>query len=119
MNPRWRLAAPFLFAAAIVYILDLDALSLGASLGVAGFIALLLAGRPVSIRLGALALGGAFSLGLSAAIFSALLGQSVREMVATGSSPVGVLLSIGTLLLGVFGILCVLWGAFAGRRHSR
>jgi len=41
----------------------------------------------------------------------------VREMVATGSSPVGTLLSIATLLLGAFGLLCVFWGAIAGRRE--
>jgi hypothetical protein len=117
MNSRWRLAAPFLVAAAIVYIVDLDALALGAALGVAGFVALLLAGRPVPLRLGALALGGAFSLGLSAAIFSALLGQPVLEMVATGSSAVGVLLGVGAVLLGAFGLLCVLWAALAGRRE--
>jgi len=117
MDPRWRIAAPFLVAAALVYIFDLGALALGAALGVAAFIALLLAGRPVSVKLGALALGGAFALGLSAAIFSALLGQSVREMVATGSNPVGVLLGISALLLGAFGVLCLLWGAFAGRRE--
>ena len=89
MNSRWRLAAPFLVAAAIVYIVDL----------------------------GALALGGAFSLGLSAAIFSALLGQPVLEMVAAGSSAVGVLLGVGAVLLGAFGLLCVLWAALAGRRE--
>jgi hypothetical protein len=116
MNSRWRLAAPFLVAAAIVYILDLGALSLGAALGLAAFIALLLAERPVSVKLGALALGGAFALGLSAAIFSALLGQSVREMAASLSSPVGVLLAIGSLLLAVLGVLSVIWGALTASR---
>jgi len=115
MNSRWRIAAPFLVAAAIVYILDLGALSLGAALGLAAFVALLLAERPVSVKLGALALGGAFALGLSAAIFSALLGQSVREMAASQSSLVGVLLAIGALLLAVLGGLCVVWGALSGR----
>ncbi len=116
MNSRWRLAAPFVVAAAIVYLLDLDLLTLGAALGVAAFIALLLGRRPVSIRLGALALGGAFAVGLSAAIFSALLGQSVREMVASLSSPVGVLLAIGSLLLAVLGLLSVIWGALTAQR---
>lgn len=117
MSSRWRIAAPFLAAAAVVYLFDLGPLALGAALGVAAFAAVLLAGRPVSVKLGALALGGAFALGLTAAIFSGLLGQSVREMVATGSSPVGTLLSIATLLLGAFGLLCVFWGAIAGRRE--
>ncbi len=117
MNLRWPIAAPFLVAAALVYIFDLGALALGASLGVGAFVAMLLAERPVSVKLGALALGGAFALGLSAAIFSALLGQSVREMVATGSNPVGVLLGISTLVLGAFGLLCLVWGALAGRRE--
>lgn len=113
-SARWRIGAPFLVAAAFVYLFDLGALSLGAALGVASFVALLLAHRPVTIKLGALALGGAFALGLSAAIFSALLGQSVREMAATFSNPVGVLLAIGALLLGAFGALCVVWGAVSG-----
>jgi hypothetical protein len=117
MISRWHLAAPFIVAAALVYLFDLGALALGAALGAGAFVSMLLAQRPVSIKLGALALGGAFALGLSAAIFSALLGQSVREMVATGSSPVGLLLSVATLLLGAFGLLCVLWGAIAGRRE--
>ena len=116
MNSLWRIAAPFLVAAALVYVLDLGVLALGAALGVAAFVALLLAQRPVSIKLGALALGGAFSLGLSAAIFSALLGQSVREMATSLSNPVGVLLAIGSLLLAVLGGMCVLWGALTMRR---
>ncbi|MCU0764653.1 MAG: hypothetical protein MUF32_01165 [Burkholderiaceae bacterium] len=113
MSSRRHLAAPFLAAAALAYILDLGALSLGAALGVAAFAALLLAGRPASARLGALALAGAFSLGLSAAIFSALLGQSVRDMAATASSPVGVTLAVGALMLGVFGLLCLAWALLA------
>ncbi len=116
MNSRWRIAAPFLVAAAIVYILDLGALSLGAALGLAAFVALLIAERPVSVKLGALALGGAFALGLSAAIFSALLGQSVREMAASQSSLVGVLLAIGALLLAVLGVLSVIWGVLTAQR---
>jgi hypothetical protein len=115
MPSRWAIALPFAVAAAVVYVLDLGALALGGALGVAAFIALLLARRPVSVRLGALALGGAFALGLSAAIFSALLGQSVREMAATGTSAVGVLLAVAALLLGALGVLCVLWGAVGGR----
>ncbi len=114
---RWRIAFPFLLALALVYLFDLGVLALGLALGVASFIALLLARRPVSIKLGALALGGAFALGLSAAIFSALLGQSVREMAASQSNAVGVLLSIATVLLGAFGVLCILWGALNGQRE--
>jgi hypothetical protein len=116
MMARWRIAAPFLAAAAVVYLFDLGPLSLGATLGVAAFAALLLAGRPVSVKLGALALAAAFALGLTAAIFSALLGQSVREMAASQSNPVGVLLAIASLLLAVMGGLCVVWGAIAPRR---
>lgn len=116
MDPRWRIAGPFFLAAAVVYILDLGALSLGGALGVAAFVALLLAQRPVSIKLGALALAGAFALGLSASIFSALLGQSVREMAASLSNPVGVLLAIASLLLAVMGGLCVVWGALRAKR---
>lgn len=116
MDARARLALPILVAAALVYLLDLGALALGSALGVAAFVALLLARRPVSVKLGALALAGAFALGLSAAIFSALLGQSVREMVANYSNPVGVLLAVASLLLAVFGALAVLWGAASGRR---
>lgn len=112
---RGRIAAPFLIAAALVYLFDLGALALGGALGLAAFAALLLARRPVSVKLGALALGGAFALGLSAAILSALLGQSVREMSASLSNPVGVLLAIGALLLAVFGTLCVVWGALSER----
>jgi hypothetical protein len=116
MSSRWRVALPYLLALAIVYLFDLGVLTLGIALGLASFVALLLAHRPVSIKLGALALGGAFALGLTAAIFSALLGQSVREMAASGSNPVGVLLSIAALLLATFGFLCVLWGALNGQR---
>lgn len=116
MSSRWRVALPYLLALAVVYLFDLGVLTLGIALGVASFVALLLAQRPVSIKLGALALGGAFALGLTAAIFSALLGQSVREMAASGSNPVGILLSIGSLLLATFGFLCVLWGALSGQR---
>jgi hypothetical protein len=115
MHRGWPIALPFLVAAALVYILDLGALTLGAALGVAAFIALLLARRPVSVKLGTLALGGAFALGLSAAIFSALLGQSVLEMTASLSSPVGVLLAVGALLLAVLGLLSVVWGALTAR----
>jgi hypothetical protein len=117
LSNRWRLVAPFLVAAALVYVFDLGALALGAALGVAAFVALQLAQRPVSIKLGALALGGAFALGLTAAIFSALLGQSVREMAASHSNPVGVLLAIGSLLLAVLGGLCVVWAAVSARRE--
>jgi hypothetical protein len=116
MHAGWRIALPFLVAAALVCILDLGALALGGALGLAAFVALLIAGRPVSVKLGALALGAAFALGLSAAIFSALLGQSVRDMAASFSSGVGVLLAVGALLLAVFGGLCIVWGALAGRR---
>lgn len=117
MQPGWWIALPFLLAAALVYIFDLGALSLGAALGVAAFAALLIGRRPVSVKLGALALGGAFALGLSAAIFSALLGQSVREMAASFSSAVGVALAVGALLLAVLGGLCIIWGSLAGRRN--
>lgn len=117
MRSGWHGALPFLVAAALAYVLDLGALALGAALGLAAFVALLIAGRPVSVKLGALALGGAFALGLSAAIFSALLGQSVREMAASLSSFVGVLLAIGALMLAVFGGLCVVWGSLSGRRE--
>jgi hypothetical protein len=117
MSARWRIALPFLLAAALVYLFDLGVLALGVALGVAAFVSLLLAGRPVSITLGALALAGAFALGLSAAILSALLGQSVREMAASASSPVGTLLAAGSLSLACLGLLCVLWGAIAGRRE--
>lgn len=117
MTTRWHIALPYLAALAFVYLFDLGALTLGVALGIASFVALLLARRPVSVKLGALALAGAFALGLSAAVFSALLGQSVREMAASHSNPVGVLLSIATLLLGAFGALCVLWGALNGRRE--
>jgi hypothetical protein len=116
MTARWRVASPFLVAAALVYVLDLGLLALGAALGAAAFVALLLAQRPVSVKLGALALAAAFALGLTAAIFSALLGQSVREMAASQSNPVGVLLAIASLLLAVMGGLCVVWGAIAPRR---
>jgi hypothetical protein len=115
-STRWHLALPFLLALALVYLFDLGALTLGTALGIAAFAAMLLGRRPVSIKLGALALGSAFAVGLTAAIFSALLGQSVREMVATGSSAVGTLLSVATLMLGNFGLLCVLWGALQGKR---
>ncbi len=117
VRPRWHLATPFFLAAAFVYLFDLGALSLGAALGAAAFIALLLAQRPVSVKLGALALAAGFALGLSAAIFSALLGQSVREMAATFSNPVGVLLAIGSLMLAVLGGLAVLWGALTATRQ--
>jgi hypothetical protein len=117
LTPPWHIAWPYLTAVALVYLLDLGALTLGVALGIASFVALLLARRPVSVKLGALALGGAFALGLSAAIFSALLGQSVREMAASHSNPVGVLLSIVALLLAVFGALCAIWGALSGRRE--
>lgn len=117
MSTRWHAALPFLLAAALVYLFDLGALALGTALGAAAFVSLLLAGRPVSITLGALALAGAFALGLSAAILSALLGQSVREMAASASSPVGTLLAAGSLSLACLGLLCVLWGAIAGRRE--
>lgn len=116
MSTRWHIALPYLVAFALVYLFDLGALALGAALGIASFVALLLARRPVSVKLGALALGGAFALGLSAAISSALLGQSVREMAASQSNPVGVLLGVAALLLAVFGALCVLWGALSGQR---
>ena len=116
MGPGWRIGLPFLVVAALVYLLDLGALALGAALGLAAFFALLIAGRPVSVRLGALALAGAFALGLSAAIFSALLGQSVREMASSQSSAVGVLLAIGALLLAVFGGLCIVWGTLTPPR---
>jgi len=116
MTARWRIASPFLVAAALVYVLDLGLLALGAALGAAAFVAMLLARRPVSVRLGALALAGAFALGLTAAIFSALLGQSVREMTASQSNSVGVLLAISSLLLAVMGGLCVVWGALSPRR---
>lgn len=117
MAPRWRAAAPFIVAPALVYLFDLGALSLGAALGVAAFVALLLLQRPVSIKFGGLALAGAFALGLSAAILSALLGQSVREMAASLGNPVGVLLAIGALMLAVLGGLSVVWGALSGRRE--
>jgi hypothetical protein len=117
MRQSWPLAAPFMVAAALVYVLDLGPLSLGAALGAAAFIALLLARRPVTVRLGALALAGGFSLALSAAILSALLGQSVREMAASLDNPVGVALAIGALMLVVLGGLSVLWGALALRRE--
>ncbi len=112
---RLRLAAPVLLALALAYLFDLGTLTLGTLLGVAAFASLLLAQRPASIKLGALALAAGFSLGLSAAIFSALLGQSVRDMVATGSSAVGTLLGVGALLLAVFGLLCIIWGALTPR----
>ena len=115
MHRGWPITLPFLVAAALVYILDLGALTLGAALGVAAFIALLLARRPVSVKLGTLALGGAFALGLSAAIFSALLGQSVLEMTSSLSSPVGVLLAVGALLLAVLGLLSIIWGVLTSR----
>jgi len=113
---RGRIALPFVVAAALVYVFDLGALGLGAALGAAAFVSLLLAQRPVSVKLGALALAAAFALGLSAAIFSALLGQSVREMAASLSNPVGVLLAVAALLLAVLGALCVAWGAVTARR---
>jgi hypothetical protein len=113
---RWRVAAPFAAAVACAYLFDLGVLAFGAALGVASFAALLLARRPVSLKLGALALAGAFALGLTAAIFSALLGQSVREMAASFSSPVGVLLAVGALLLAALGGLCIAWAALAGRQ---
>jgi len=112
---RWRIASPFAVAAGLAFVLDLGALALGAALGIAAFVALLLARRPVSVRLGALALAGAFALGLTAAIFSALLGQSVRDMAASFSNPVGVLLAMAALLLAVLGGLCVAWGALTRR----
>ncbi len=114
---RGRIVLPFLLALALAYLFDLSVLALGIALGLASFVALLLAGRPASIKLGALALGGAFALGLSAAIFSALLGQSVREMAASHSNLVGVLLALAALLLATFGLLCVLWGALSGQRE--
>ena len=115
MRTAWTVALPFLVAAALVYILDLGAPALGAALGVAAFAALLIARRPVSVKLGALALGGAFALGLSAAIFSALLGQSVLEMANSLSSAVGVLLAVGALLLAVLGSLSIVWGVLTSR----
>jgi len=117
MSSRWRAATPFLIALALVYLFDLGALSLGAAFGVAAFVALLLLQRPVSMIFGGLALAGAFALGLSAAILSALLGQSVREMAASLGNPVGVLLACGALMLAVLGGLSVLWGALTGRRE--
>jgi hypothetical protein len=116
MAMHWRIALPFLLAAALAYLFGLGVLAFGMALGVAAFVALLLAQRPVSIKLGALALAGAFALGLSAAIFSALIGQSVREMAASLSNPIGVLLATGSMLLAVLGVLCVLWGALSARR---
>jgi hypothetical protein len=114
---RGRIASPFVAAVGLVYLFDLGALALGIALGVATFVALRLAQRPVSVKLGALALAGAFALGLSAAIFAALLGQSVLEMAANLSNPVGVLLAIGALMLGCLGLLCVVWGGIVGRRE--
>ncbi len=117
MRTRWHLAAPFLVAAALVYLFDFGVLSLGAALGGAAFVAMLMAQRPVTVKLGALALAGGFALGLSAAIFSALLGQSVREMAASFSNPVGVLLATASLMLVVLGGLAVLWGALTATRE--
>jgi hypothetical protein len=117
MAARWRALAPFIVAPALVYLFDLGVLSLGAALGAAAFISLLLLRRPVSIKLGGLALAGAFALGLSAAILSALIGQSVREMADGLANPVGVLLAVAALMLAVLGGLSVLWGALSGRRE--
>lgn len=117
VRTRWHLAAPFLVAAALVYLFDLGVLALGAALGAAAFAALLLAQRPVSVKLGALSLAGGFALGLSAAIFSALIGQSVREMAASFSNPVGVLLATASLMLAVLGGLAVVWGALTATRE--
>jgi hypothetical protein len=115
MGAGGRTALTFAAAAALAYLLDLGALALGAALGLAAFVALLIAGRPVTGRLGAPALAGAFALGLSAAIFSALLGQSVLEMASSLSSPVGVLLAVGALLLAVLGLLSIVWGVLTSR----
>jgi len=105
------LALPFLLALALIYVLDLGAVELGAALGVAAFAALLLARRPVTARLGGLALGAALSFAIMAAMLAHLSGVSVLQMLANGDSWAGTAMALLALAFGAFGIASLLFSA--------
>ena len=111
MKQRLQLALPFLLALALTYVFDLGAVELGAALGVAAFAALRLARRPVTARLGGLALGAALSFAIMAAMLAHLSGVSVLQMLTDGNSWAGTAMALLALAFGAFGIASLLFSA--------
>ena len=115
---RFRALSPILAAALVGYVFEVNALAFGALLGVGAFVALLLARRPISVKFGALSLGGAVTFGFIAAVIAALWDIPVADMVAGGASAHfgGIVLGAISVMLAVLGLASLLWGALTG--HS-
>ncbi len=115
MQRAWRLL-PLIVAAALAYVVDAGAISLGAALGAGAFLSLLLARRPMPVKFGALSLAGAVAFGFIAAVLASLYGMPVNDLMASAESShlMAKAMGVAAVMLAVLGALSLTWGTLVG-----
>jgi len=118
MTRRLVRVLPLLFAALLANLFDLGAIGFGVALGIAAFVALLLARRPMPFRFGALSLAGAVAFGFVTAVLASLYGLPVQDLMAStdASHLMPKSLGIVAVLLAVLGAACLAWGSIVDNR---
>lgn len=111
-----RLFLPPLLALAAAYALDLDRIPAAALFGAACWLGLKLAGRPLPLQFSAFAAFGAVSFGFMAAVFAAMVGRSVYEMLAQPFAEqfVGIALALAAVAFGALALVGGLWTMLLG-----
>lgn len=107
MRPCALLAwSPLAAAGTLAYALRFGGMETGLLLGAAASAGLAVARRPMSLPFAAWTLGAAVALGFSAGVFAALVGLSVRAMMASGARHwAGNTLAVVAVALATLGVL--------------
>ena len=95
MTKRW--IAPLLIAPALAYVVDAGPIASAALFGLACALAMRLAGRPMPLQFAAFAMFAAVAFGFMAAVFAAMAGNDVHQMLAAPLSEQFVGISLGWL----------------------
>ena len=108
---RPTLLLPPLLGLAAAYALGLDRIAAAALFGAACWLGLKLARRPLPLQFSAFAAFGAVSFGFMAAVFAALVGRSVHEMLAQPLAEqfVGIALALAAVAFGALALVGGLW----------
>ena len=102
MTMHW--IVPLLLAPALGYVLSAGPIASAALFGLACAFAMRLAGRPMPLQFAAFAMFAAVAFGFMAAVFAAMGGQDVHQMLAAPLSEQFVVISLGWLAVAFLGL---------------
>lgn len=102
MTKRW--IAPLIVAPALAYLIDAGPVASAALFGLACAVAMRLAGRPMPLQFAAFAMFAAVAFGFMAAVFAAMVGKDVHQMLDAPLSEQFVGITLGWLAVAFLGL---------------